>query len=993
MNSSVRIFPLALLPGLLLTSTGCHSLRLHADQEKVREQLCQIDPRRDPLARRTPIIDVHTHTFNARYLPLRNILLGKRDAAAPVSWLISDHCAETLARAVIDRTELAPAAGEDGVKRLEGRQHYPTGPVCKILLGLLNKADTAGCWEKGASPKQQMERLDTVAAHMSFGEELGIRVAGEMMGMEATVEHGTSKEVTKALVRFLWTITQSDARVIELYRTEYEDVPMKGTPLMVSHMMDLAPVYNQEEDGAVLLKYATQQIRRMQSYQAHPDSNLIYFVAYNPYRDHWHGGQPHDALRLVQKAIRQHGAWGVKFYPPSGYRAGGNQVRRRSFAWLTGHPGRQWDARYAALGKMPGAELDRRTDELLKWCIAEQIPVFTHSGTREFEARKGYGLHHSNPKFWRKFLEAHPGPNNTPCPLRLCLGHAGGDSYWLGGRKNADWGREVYDLCREFPNVYCEITTHGELAEPKHQAYYVDHLARLFADTSHRQVPGHRHPQKYPFSRKLLYGTDWYLPAAAERGEVLLAAQEAFLHEKLRGHYEDYFFPEYSPLPECLRQAEGSFAPHHSRGSGPAGANSRAKRSRPLMARALAAAVCLAVVLWQSAGCQPQPADEVSAALEERVRREPREVSGWNRLAEAWLRLLGKTGDLAHLARAEKAVERSLQLVAAEQNRGGLAMRARVEMASHRFAEARESAKQLRAALPDSAFPLHGLGDALFQLGDYAEAARVWEEIVGQEGSGVATEARFAQLDLIHGRVEQARVRMRRALVLARNGGPALMEAAVSCHLRLGEIAFYAGEWEDAEREYAAALTGLPEDFEALEHLAELRGAQRKTAEAIALYKRLIARTQRPELMQALGDLYVFSRDLHRARPWHDRAEAGFLASIARGEVSAFHHLAGFYTDSRPAPEKAVEWARRDLARRQSIHAHDALAWALHSAGRFEEALAALGPALATGTRDPHILYHAGVIRRSAGDRAGGEAALQEALRANPRYHSFHRHR
>lgn len=31
-----------------------------------------------------PIVDIHTHTFNARYLPLEGIALGKRDIATPL---------------------------------------------------------------------------------------------------------------------------------------------------------------------------------------------------------------------------------------------------------------------------------------------------------------------------------------------------------------------------------------------------------------------------------------------------------------------------------------------------------------------------------------------------------------------------------------------------------------------------------------------------------------------------------------------------------------------------------------------------------------------------------------------------------------------------------------------------------------------------------------------------------------------------------------------
>ena len=106
---------------LLVTVVGCRStgLRLTAEQEQIRKELAVISPRDDSLARDSPIVDIHTHTFNARYLPLRNILLGKRDAATPYTWLISDSCAATLAHSLIARTELAPAPGGEGVPRMD----------------------------------------------------------------------------------------------------------------------------------------------------------------------------------------------------------------------------------------------------------------------------------------------------------------------------------------------------------------------------------------------------------------------------------------------------------------------------------------------------------------------------------------------------------------------------------------------------------------------------------------------------------------------------------------------------------------------------------------------------------------------------------------------------------------------------------------------------------------------------------------------------------
>src|SRR6266536_3923650 len=449
-------------------------------QSELERQLASIEPKKDSLATGTPIIDIHTHTFNARYLPLRNILLGKRDAKPPLTWLLSDSCAEALAQAVIDRTELAPISNQDGAKRVAGPQpHIRHGPVCNILLKLLDNAAMAGAWREDMPLEEQKRQLDAVADRMQPQERLMIRTAGAMMGMEKALETPDKKSGDRSLVRFLWMITQNDARMRELYRSDYSGAAMRGEPLMVSHMMDLPPVYAQDEDGATLLRFSDQQLERVQYFQQQADSGMIYFVAYNPYRDHWPVHRPDESLRVVQDAVREHGAWGMKFYPPSGYRPAANKIPSRPCGVQSRWPKIEYDARYAGLGadqSSRDAELNRRVDELLTWCIRDDIAVFVHSGTGEFEAQKGYGLSNSNPSFWREFLESHPGKNDQgkeiPCPLRLCMGHAGGADFWFGAGKYPDWGREAYELFREFPNVYCEITTHAELTYPDKQARF-----------------------------------------------------------------------------------------------------------------------------------------------------------------------------------------------------------------------------------------------------------------------------------------------------------------------------------------------------------------------------------------------------------------------------------------------------------------------------------------------------------------------------------------
>ena len=390
---------------------------------------------------------------------------------------------------------------------------------------------------------------------------------------------------------------------------------------------------------------------------------------------------------------------------------------------------------------------------------------------------------------------------------------------------------------------------------------------------------------------------------------------------------------------------------------------------------------------------QVAPPDKLRESFEQRVQRDPDDFIAWNTLGDHYLQVLSKTGDDSYLRLAARAAERSLEAVPAELNPAGLAIKAGAQLAAHRFAEARESATELRTLMPGKILPLQILGDALLELGDYGRAAECFHEMHQAGGNSVAVESRLARLDLIHGRTEQARERLVSALTAARTLSPRAPEIVAWCHVQLGELAFKHGDWDTAEAAYRSACEEQPDYFPALEHMAELHGARGRVDEAITLYQTLIARLARPDLLQAFGNLLLFVGQSDSAKRWHDQARNAYLDSVARGDVHYFHHLAGFFADSQPDPAKAVEWARKDLELRQGIHAYDALAWALYKDGQIAAAVEASEKALGTGTKDSHVLYHAGLIRMAAGNLAGGKRALQAALAINPRYNTFHVHR
>jgi tetratricopeptide (TPR) repeat protein len=378
--------------------------------------------------------------------------------------------------------------------------------------------------------------------------------------------------------------------------------------------------------------------------------------------------------------------------------------------------------------------------------------------------------------------------------------------------------------------------------------------------------------------------------------------------------------------------------------------------------------------------------------LERRVKSDPDDYVAWNYLSSRCLERARVTGDDAWIARATQAAEASLRALGDTQNLGGLSNLARADLAAHRFADALAAGQRMDKIQPGALGQMPIIADALLNLGDLDAAERVINTLA-QQNEALETEPRLAQLAIARGHIDDARKHLAATRDLAlRMSFPSPLTVAW-CQVQLGELAFRTGDWGTAEADYQAALEALPGWWSALEHLAELRGAQGRSAEAFKIYEQVIAAAPRPELLQAVGDLYLFLGQKEAAKAWHDRALTAYREATDHGSVAYYHHMAGFFSDSEPDPVEAVKAARKDLELRHSAPALDALAWALYKSGDIPSAAATMGKALATGIKDSHILYHAGLIAMSAGDLAGGQADLREAAAINPGFQAFHVHR
>jgi hypothetical protein len=89
--------------------------------------------------------------------------------------------------------------------------------------------------------------------------------------------------------------------------------------------------------------------------------------------------------------------------------------------------------------------------------------------------------------------------------------------------------------------------------------------------------------------------------------------------------------------------------------------------------------------------------------------------------------------------------------------------------------------------------------------------------------------------------------------------------------------------------------------------------------------------------------------------------------------------MALFLATRHENPETALRLARLEFGSRSDVFTHDALAWSLAAAGNLAEAHGEMQRALAEGTEDARLFFHAAVIASKTGRAADADRWLRKA--------------
>ncbi|MFH1982725.1 MAG: amidohydrolase family protein [Pseudomonadota bacterium] len=485
------------------------------------------------------IFDLHTHLFNARYIPLASIIANAMNKDESIlanyiakllealtgssypdsesvmvhSFTDEDALDEYRLEQIweITRFELLVATGSldamnMGVSILQNRpfadsafDSLRSSELMSIIKDLSEIDYTAEGWTgrlpafySPVVPFKNLGKTLLVGGLFDWAKSVvkkALRVVNSLMSPNAWGK-------AENYIEFFLTMLKSEEKMLaKVFKGYGHDLPQ----LQISHyMMDMQMAYAGHKSP--YYPFYPSQIKRMQELQRASPACVFGFSAFDPQRE--------DCIAIAEYSLSK-GLLGFKFYPAMGYKPIGNIT-----------------------------EIQARIDAFFDFCVLKDVAVFAHCTPQGFQTRHKLGAN-AHPKYWRSVLE-----NQRWGTLRLCLGHAGGGRMRNGDLESPGWmaesdeewleednfARIVTELCTTYPNVYCEVGYITSLFENTNPEVFVANIERA-------RTKANEEGRHYELLDKMAYGSDWHMSKMVGNTRKYL---EIFLKIMNREAYKSY---------------------------------------------------------------------------------------------------------------------------------------------------------------------------------------------------------------------------------------------------------------------------------------------------------------------------------------------------------------------------------------------------------------------------------------------------------------------
>lgn len=521
-----------------LSVTGCCGLaprqlpdsaseRMHPSPFLLRPELRQLR------TAATPVLDVHTHFFNAADVPVRAFLQKSvgHDQSYSLQLLL------TLFAPAIEAVakDLAPSAAEEWrtLQRMQQRFASMTPAAVSATLDdeAIKRASVVGTalyreLKRSAPDGIALFNSLTLGAERTSGrtgvgvdplsEELLIRIIAESHDAIATEDSARTSDPAfnarraraqglRGLLEFAGFMLSPRYQNLNAYMKVYGahsgSLQLAGCYASIvdfNYWLDCPAVSTHLHDQVILHA----ELSKLSGGFLKP------LVGYNP----WVDIKENDAsLKLLDIAVHQYGFVGAKIYPPMGFLPYGNAEA----------------GPIESREKRPDQQtLDRKLLAFFSYCAQRGIPVMAHANHS-----MGRDLAHdalAGPAGWHKLRSALATHQSTGKlkPLRINAGHFSGESI-------GDWTRGFVELAEQCDGTLDLYGDTGYWEGLLMDDAVSDHLVSLLSAASNGTCR---------VSEKMMFGSDWLMVSQVAGWKSYLAAFDTALDQRVSESARQAFF-------------------------------------------------------------------------------------------------------------------------------------------------------------------------------------------------------------------------------------------------------------------------------------------------------------------------------------------------------------------------------------------------------------------------------------------------------------------
>jgi tetratricopeptide (TPR) repeat protein len=386
------------------------------------------------------------------------------------------------------------------------------------------------------------------------------------------------------------------------------------------------------------------------------------------------------------------------------------------------------------------------------------------------------------------------------------------------------------------------------------------------------------------------------------------------------------------------------------------------------------------------------------------VDRDPGGAIGWKQLASSYLAASVDRDDNELAIKAEHAAKKSLELRRSNNAPACLVLTSSY-LQQHRFGDALKACLEAQRLEPGADAVDRQLSDIYMELGQTAKAEPIMKKHPEwlDDSSGLVLLARHFEET---GKTRLATRLLTKAVLLADARYDFTQSAVAWYHVRLADHVRKFGNPKVAYTHYQTALEYHPTSWKAFAGLARNAYAQKDWKQVLKWGDKLNAVSPMTDVVGMMQDAARNLGDQKLATKYETQVKSMNAAVIENFKPG--HHddknskqpkhthdrqLSEYLVRENSMLELAHHIAEEDLKSRSDLYSWDTFAWATfqfalseNRAFELKESEQAIDRALAFGTQDPKILYHAAKIKAKLGKTQLARKYADLALAVNPQW-------